>query len=960
MIQKKRDKWYASDKCTINHMVDYIIKDGHMRDAQIDAIKTYLFLKIACENKPLSELFISGSFNNIDIEEIELSGSTRKYLSDNPAAIALLEYALQTNDEGEQVSKKIEKLIKEDPTSIEYKAVFERIFYNVDYTDYLFSLPMGAGKTFLMAAFIYLDLYFAKNEPFNKSFSHNFIIFAPSGTKTSIVPSLKSIQKFDPTWVIPDPAASDIKRMISFEVLDQVKTGSKSNKTKNPNVQKIANHQPLNELFGFVAVTNAEKVILDCIEEDSGQITWHETSDDEKDRQANELRNLIGKLPQLSIFIDEVHHASSQGEKKEERKLRSVVNRWAYSGSITNVLGFSGTPYFSKSEKIEINENVIISNKEISNVVYYYPLIDAIGNFLKKPVVKIAEMASSEAIVAQGVRDFFDLYKDTVYEGGLSAKLGIYCGTIEKCEEVIYPLVVKIASEYGIGINAILKFHGGNKRYPQPSDSALHFTSLDQSFSNIRIILLVQIGKEGWDCQSLTGIILSQESDCPTNMVLQTSCRCLRQVGNSIPGTALIYLNQDNAEELKRQLNEQHHISIKEFECGGEKEKIIKRYDRTSILKLPKIDFYQLKVSFDDLIIEEADPDENLKKVAKDAKRNAQYIVETDFKMESSEGLRSRVEEKRGTYSVDFHRWLNTISKEGFGYPAFADLCHFSILKNVFKEITIKDGGKFYFNPEYDIKVVNSNIRKAFADKRDFKTVEELIPERSSLLNIKNFSDEIIVSDEDEDDYYPKPYIVNQIVNCDQNNPVEEQRIEDTISTLRALGQNDMADKLETGKNKRSQMHEDRSYHYLPYRTDSPFEQIFLEEVLTFDILEELDLEVYYNGDRAMTEFKIKCYKKAAHGWDYVGVYTPDFIVIKRKNGEISKVVIVETKGKIYASDPSFVDKRNFMESYFSKQNNEAFGYERFDYLYLEDSMPNQERIDKAYKKIIDFFKEVD
>lgn len=42
-----------------------------------------------------------------------------------------------------------------------------------------------------------------------------------------------------------EPAATDIKRMISFEVLDQSKTAKKSNKTKNPNVQKIANHQPL-------------------------------------------------------------------------------------------------------------------------------------------------------------------------------------------------------------------------------------------------------------------------------------------------------------------------------------------------------------------------------------------------------------------------------------------------------------------------------------------------------------------------------------------------------------------------------------------------------------------------------------------------------------------------------------------------------------------------------------------
>ena len=87
---------------------------------------------------------------------------------------------------------------------------------------------MGAGKTYLMAAFIYLDLYFAMNEPKNPIFAHNFIIFAPSGLKSSVVPSLKTIQNFDPSWVLPEPAASEIKRLISFEVLDQNKSEKKS------------------------------------------------------------------------------------------------------------------------------------------------------------------------------------------------------------------------------------------------------------------------------------------------------------------------------------------------------------------------------------------------------------------------------------------------------------------------------------------------------------------------------------------------------------------------------------------------------------------------------------------------------------------------------------------------------------------------------------------------------------
>jgi hypothetical protein len=38
--------------------------------------------------------------------------------------------------------------------------------------------------------------------------------------------------------------------------------------------------------------------------------------------------------------------------------------------------------------------------------------------------------------------------------------------------------------------------------------------------SKKRYILLVQVGKEGWDCPSLTGVILSQKGDSPQNMVL--------------------------------------------------------------------------------------------------------------------------------------------------------------------------------------------------------------------------------------------------------------------------------------------------------------------------------------------------------------------------------------------------------------------------------------------------------
>ena len=51
-----------------------------MRDAQIEAIKVYLFLKIACECKPLELLFKGGRFNSVDLNDIELSVATRQPL----------------------------------------------------------------------------------------------------------------------------------------------------------------------------------------------------------------------------------------------------------------------------------------------------------------------------------------------------------------------------------------------------------------------------------------------------------------------------------------------------------------------------------------------------------------------------------------------------------------------------------------------------------------------------------------------------------------------------------------------------------------------------------------------------------------------------------------------------------------------------------------------------------------
>ena len=102
-----------------------------MRDAQIDAIKTYLFLKIKCESKPLYHLFTTGIFNTVDIGELSLPDRVKDYLRHNPAAAALYEYACIKDDQGAQVSNALAEQIEKDPESIDYQSFFRDAFYNI-------------------------------------------------------------------------------------------------------------------------------------------------------------------------------------------------------------------------------------------------------------------------------------------------------------------------------------------------------------------------------------------------------------------------------------------------------------------------------------------------------------------------------------------------------------------------------------------------------------------------------------------------------------------------------------------------------------------------------------------------------------------------------------------------------------------------------------------------------------
>ena len=436
-------------------------------------------------------------------------------------------------------------------------------------------------------------------------------------------------------------------------------------------------------------------------------------------------------------------------------------------------------------------------------------------------------------------------------------------------------------------------------------------------------------------------------------MVLQTSCRCLRLVVKGSPETALIYLNDSNADKLNAQLLQQQHISLKEFSEANNEKTVLHRYDRTAYLKLPKVDFYQLKINYESLVIEEADIVGGISSCADNAAVSADIIKTTDLSMNE---LSITVDDsERGNEPASFIAWLYRITKGSFGFVTMEQLRpHTEALNKIFEKITYINDGVRYFSSKYNHALIEANIRKAFCDKCSFSTREELIPEEANLLNIANFTS--TVQTDKPQDYYPDAKTVENIILDDKGKLKVDPKVQQLIELAVATGNTDFAETLR--KQNSSHPQKDRSFHYLPYRTDCTFEQTFLKEVLGLNDVASLGLEVYYNGDRAMTEFKIKCYKNANGKWNYVGLYTPDFLIIKRKNGKIHKAIIVETKGDIYKNDPTFKDKRTFMEIEFAKKNNETFGYQRFDYLYLEDTLSEKDRIIKTHSKILDFFKE--
>ena len=407
-------------------------------------------------------------------------------------------------------------------------------------------------------------------------------------------------------------------------------------------------------------------------------------------------------------------------------------------------------------------------------------------------------------------------------------------------------------------------------------------------------------------------------------------------------------MNKFNADTLNKQLKQQQNITLQEFSHKTQEERQqIERFSRMERMQVPPIDFYQLKVSYETMIVDEAnDPAKRLQEEKMLAQANMALIHQQDL-----EGKLLATYEQKDTEetTVSFGWWLHQIVKESFGMVTVSDLktCE-KELRDIFAQITTNIDGNTIENKKFDHQHIRSLIRQAFAPIRDFKVTEEVVPCKASLLQIEKLTSPV----DDDGRYYPAQEEVHKIKEWDDNPPKTEitEEVKKLLEQLKALGQD--VSKLMPQQDPHPERNQ--TYHYLPYRFDSSLEKdYFSTEIIP--LIKDKNLEIYFNGDDTLTEFKINCYNKVGGQWRYIGRYVPDFLLLGRNaEKQIDKVIIIETKGEGFAA--KFADKRKFMETEFVKKNNEKFGYRRFEFLYLEDTMNAEQRRQKTLQTIKDFF----
>lgn len=503
-----------------------------LRRPQFEALEMYVFVKEFMGNPQVYQMFDDwrnkrGNFS--DASYYSLSKSGQITIFDAPT---------------EKITDTLFKQMKK---------------YREAYPNYIYALTMGLGKTILMATCIFYEFLLAKKYPKDKRFCHNALVFAPDKT---VLQSLREIMTFDKTKVVPPEYARVLDANIKFHFLDETGTVLHTIDDSDFNIiisntQKIIVKKKRKEETAAQTLFSGTSSLLSAVYGDGEgdeDDAWDDTT-----LMDNQRFKKLCRLPQLGVYVDEAHHLFGADLEKQIRSsganktsLRDTINLLAEYTSIVACYNYTGTPY--------------VKNQLLPEIVYAYGLRESIWNgFLKDADPLGYENVKSEEFLKAVVTTFWERYGGKTYEG-LKPKLAIYAAGVEEAATEVRPALEKILADLGIPATSIL-LNVGDPKYTKDEDIR-HFNNLDVPGSegnDKQFIILVEKGKEGWNCRSLFGVALFRSPKSKI-FVLQATMRCLRSITNERL-TATVFLSKENFDTLNDELHKNFNMEIKDIKA---------------------------------------------------------------------------------------------------------------------------------------------------------------------------------------------------------------------------------------------------------------------------------------------------------------------------------------------------------------------------------------------------------
>ena len=512
--------------------------NAFLRQPQFEALETYVFLKEFLGNAKVERVF-KAWYERKDKFEGRKFGS---FLG--TAGQGMLEFG--ETDELDLNS---------------YKELFEKMRKSSRaYPNYIFALTMGTGKTILMATCIFYEFLLGNKFEKDERYCHNALVFAPDKT---VLQSLREIESFDLTRVVPPDYVNFLTMHLRFHYLDEAGTALSTLDRSRFNIivsntQKIIlkrqrkERTPVDRIFGTTGGTLAASGVY----ADAADLYRFDQPEDEGELTTNQRFEKLRRLEQLGIYVDEAHHAFGKalakdmglGAKETDTSLRTTIDILAASLNqagtrVVACYNYTGTPY--------------VGREVLPEVVYAYGLKEAIDKaFLKKVVIHGYSNTRTEEFVDIAVGRFLT-ETEGLHPEGTRPKLAFFAATIDELTGELRPAVEKALLKYGVPTSRILVNVGDEKLTTQ--DDIHDFNRLDMPDSDKQFILLVNKGREGWNCRSLFGVALFRAPKSKV-FVLQATMRCLRAIGQA-QYTGHVFLSNDNLEILNDELQQNFRIS---------------------------------------------------------------------------------------------------------------------------------------------------------------------------------------------------------------------------------------------------------------------------------------------------------------------------------------------------------------------------------------------------------------